>query len=174
MTRYYVMLSIMMAVPASAQTMDQPAPVAQCPQLLPPPPEMASWAHPVSVDAAKDARGLAAAGISVDQAVRATLKGTGDIQYITRPEKPGGSVSYGGMFGFVVKEAGTYRVALGSGAWIDILRGKKAIASAGHGHGPACSGIRKMVDFALKPGRYTLQIAANGDATLPLLVARAR
>ncbi len=63
-------------------------------------------------------------------------------------------------------------MALGSGAWIDILKGGKAVASTAHGHGPDCTGIRKMVDFPLTPGRYTLQIAANGEAALPLLVAR--
>jgi homogentisate 1,2-dioxygenase len=63
-------------------------------------------------------------------------------------------------------------VALGSGAWIDVLKGKAAMASVAHGHGPDCSGIRKMVDFRLSPGRYTLQIAANGEQTLPLMIAR--
>jgi hypothetical protein len=29
-----------------------------------------------------------------------------------------------------------------------------------------------MVDFPLKPGRYTLQIAANGTPDLSLMVAR--
>ncbi|WP_084465566.1 hypothetical protein [Sphingobium quisquiliarum] len=42
--------------------------------------------------------------------------------------------------------------------------------SVAHGHGPNCSGIRKMVDYSLHPGRYTLQIAANSEERLTLLV----
>ncbi|ABE63535.1 hypothetical protein Nham_2757 [Nitrobacter hamburgensis X14] len=62
-----------------------------------------------------------------------------------------------------VREAGTYRVALDSAAWIDLVRGRQAVISIAHGHGPACTGIRKIVDFPLAPGLYTLQIAANGQ-----------
>ena len=62
-------------------------------------------------------------------------------------------------------------MALGSGAWVDIVKDGKAIESVAHGHGPDCSGIRKMVDFPLEPGNYVLEIAANGQSQLPLLVA---
>lgn len=137
------------------------------------PPELVAWSSPVPVQAAKDARALAAAELTVGQAATATLLRTSDLHYVVRPEKPGGSVSYGGLFRFAVKESGAYRVALGSGAWIDVLKGKTAIESIAHGHGPECSDIRKMVDFSLKPGRYVLQIAANGGDSLPLLIARA-
>ena len=64
-------------------------------------------------------------------------------------------------------------MALGSGAWIDVVKDGKAIESTAHGHGPDCSGVRKVVDFPLQPGSYTLQVAANGQAQLPLLVTRA-
>ena len=69
---------------------------------------------------------------------------------------------------------GTYRVALGAGAWVDMLRDGKAIASTAHGHGPACSGIRKIVDFPLTPGSYVLQLAGSPDANIPVLVAMKR
>ena len=80
--------------------------------------------------------------------------------------------SHGGLVGFSVTEAGTYRVALGSGAWIDVVRGGKAAASTAHGHGPACSGVRKTVDFPLTPGRYILQIAGNGTPSIAVMVTR--
>ena len=47
-----------------------------------------------------------------------------------------------------------------------------AAVSVAHGRGPACSGIRKMVDFALEPGLYVLQIAGNGGPSLPVMIAR--
>jgi len=108
----------------------------------------------------------------VGQAADGTLVATPEVKYPLRPAKPGGSVSYGGLFGFTVTEAGTYRVALGSGAWIDVVKDGVAIESSAHGHGPDCSEVRKMVDFPLEPGSYTLQVAANGQPSLPLLVTR--
>jgi len=137
------------------------------------PPDLASWSARGSAQAARDAAGLSGARLAIGGAVDAALLPTGDVHYVTRPEKPGGSVSYGGLFAFDVTGAGTYRVALGSGAWVDVLRDGKPVASSAHGHGPACSTVRKMVDFPLKPGRYVLQVAANGEATLPILVTRA-
>jgi len=136
------------------------------------PPELAAWSSAIPKKAARDAKTIAAAELTPGQAVTAALVQTVDLHYVVRPEKPAGSVSYGGLFRFGVKEAGTYRVALGSGAWIDVLMGKTALVSIAHGHGPECSDIRKMVDFSLKPGRYVLQIAANGSDSLPLLVTR--
>ena len=53
-----------------------------------------------------------------------------------------------------------------------IKDGQPQISTA-HGHGPACSTIRKMVDFSLQPGRYVLQISANAEAEISVLVTRA-
>ncbi|MEP6867814.1 MAG: hypothetical protein ABJA20_04800 [Novosphingobium sp.] len=105
-------------------------------------------------------------------AAHLTLLQTPDVHYPLRPEKPGGSVSYGGLAQIVVREAGTYRVALGSAAWIDVVTGKRGLMPVTFGRGPDCTGIRKMVDFVLTPGRYTLQIAANGTPDVTVLVAR--
>lgn len=71
-----------------------------------------------------------------------------------------------------VHEAGTYRVALDSAAWIDLVRGNQAVKSIAHGRGPDCTGIRKMVDYPLTPGSYTLQISANGQPQMTALLAR--
>lgn len=136
------------------------------------PAELAGWSAASPLDAATGPAKFAKARLTIGSAVTAKLARTSDVTYAVRPEKPGGSVSYGGLFGFEVKQEGTYRIALGSGAWIDVLKGKKAITSSAHGHGPDCSGIRKMVDFPLKNGRYTLQIAANGQPQLTLLITR--
>lgn len=136
------------------------------------PAELSGWATPVPLGAAASPAQRQQAMLTPGRAITATLIQTGDIRYVVRPEKPGGSVSYGGLFGFDITEAGSYRVALGSGAWIDILRDGKAVMSSAHGHGPDCSGIRKMVDFPLTPGHYVLQIAANGSPDLPMLLAR--
>lgn len=96
------------------------------------------------------------------------------MRYVVPPEKPGKPATHGGLASFTVATPGTYRVALGAGAWVDVVRDGKAVASVAHGHGPACSTIRKMVDFRLTPGRYLLQIAGNADPVIPVMVAALR
>nr|WP_179220809.1 hypothetical protein [Sphingomonas laterariae] len=49
------------------------------------------------------------------------------------------------------------------------LRIGQQIATA---HGPACSGVRKMVDFRLKAGRHVLQIAGSASPAIALMVTR--
>jgi hypothetical protein len=156
----------------SAALADEPAPAPACAVPVAPSGELAPWSSPVALDAAGDAAGLRAARLPVGQAARVTLLATPVVKYSLRPEKPGGSVSYGGLLGVDIARAGTYRVALSSGAWIDMVKQGKAETSVAHGHGPECTGVRKMVDFALTPGSHTLQLGANGDAQITVLVAR--
>lgn len=89
------------------------------------------------------------------------------------PQKPTEPGATAGLALFQVTRAGTYRIALGSAAWIDVVRSGKPVASAAHGHGPACTGIRKIVDFRLTPGRYVLQLTGTQAPSVPVLIARA-
>lgn len=161
--------ALLCTAPAAAQMDHAPA---QCAAPADLPTAMASWRNPVPLQAGTDRKGAARAMLTPGQTVTLALLPTPRIAYPLRPAKPGGSVSHGGLASFTVKEAGTWRVALGSGAWVDVISGGQAATSIAHGHGPDCTGIRKMVDYDLKPGRYTLQIAANGEDSLPLLVTR--
>ncbi|WP_311268984.1 hypothetical protein [Sphingobium sp. WCS2017Hpa-17] len=158
---------LLCTAPAAAQMDHAPA---QCvaPADLPAP--MASWRNPVALKAGANRKAAARAVLTPGQTVTLALLPTPKVDYPVRPAKPGGSVSHGGLASFTVKEAGTWRVALGSGAWVDVISDGQAATSIAHGHGPDCTGIRKMVDYDLKPGRYTLQIAANGEDSLTLLV----
>jgi len=160
-----------LALPLAAQEMPMAAPV--CPQNAEPiPPELSSWSHKTPLTAARDEASLGSAVLAPGAAVELTLAETPAVSYIVRPSHPGGSVSHGGMLGVAIATPGTYRVAIGSGAWVDLVKGKILLESTGHGHGPNCSGIRKMVDFALQPGSYVLQIAGNGEAHIPVLIAK--
>ncbi|MFV0623464.1 homogentisate 1,2-dioxygenase [Sphingomonas sp. ac-8] len=170
MTAIILLPLLLAATPSQAvQTMDH-APVACASTPAPPPAELAGWSAGRPVRAGATAAG--AALLPIGHGVVATLLPTPKVRYAVRPEKPGGSVSNGGLFAFSVPTAGRYRIALGSGAWIDVLSGTTPATSVAHEHGPDCTGIRKMVDFDLQPGRYLLQVAGNGSPTLPLMVAR--
>lgn len=153
---------------AQASAGADPACAGKPPAALPA--SLADWRTPDAMKAAGNAKTAAKAALKPGAAVRATLLPTPKVAYPVRPEKPGGTVSYGGLFRFTVAREGVWRVALGSAAWVDVVRDGKAMRSVAHGHGPACSGVRKMVDYRLTPGTYTLQVAANGSDSLTLLV----
>jgi len=139
------------------------------------PPELAGWrGKPVVVRAAPSQAKLPAAGLTIGHRIDAALLPTPKVEFPVRPDKPGGSVSKSGLFGFDVPEDGLYRVALGSGPWVDVIEDGRALVSVAHGHGPDCSGIRKMVDYELKAGPHILQISGNGDAALALMVVKLR
>lgn len=161
--------------PGLAWAQDMPAMAGDAPACTAPaalPEALASWARPVPIMSAKDRAGARAVVLKPGQAVTMALHQTPFVTYPLRPAKPGGSVSFGGLAMFRVEQGGTWRVALGAGAWVDVVSGKVAATSIAHGHGPDCSGIRKMVDYTLAPGDYVLQIAANGTDSLPVLVTR--
>ena len=46
------------------------------------------------------------------------------------------------------------------------------VVSTAHGHGPPCSGIRKVVDFTLTPGRYVVQLTTGGDPVVGVIAFR--
>ncbi len=137
---------------------------------VPLPAGLEGWTRKQPVRAGATAK--TASSLPLGAGVTATLLPMTKIEYAARPEKPGDPASSGGIFTFKIPAAGRYRVALGSGAWIDVLSGTIPATSVAHGHGPDCTGVRKMVDFDLKPGRYLLQVTGSGSVTLPLMVAR--
>lgn len=166
-------LSAASARPAAAQDMAMPQAAPVCPRDAEPiPATLAAWTDRKPLTAATDEATLGTALLAPGTAIDLALAETPAVTYLVRPSHPGGSVSHGGMLRFTIASAGTYRVAIGSGAWLDVVAAAASLESVGHGHGPNCSGIRKMVDFALKPGSYVLQIAGNGEAHLPVLIAR--
>ncbi|TPG22312.1 hypothetical protein EAH87_00360 [Sphingomonas koreensis] len=83
--------------------------------------------------------------------------------------KPGNAA----LVPFEVDDDATYRVALSEKAWADVVSGPRVIKSIAHTHGPACSGITKVVDFPLKRGRYTLHITGLSAASVRVLIAKA-
>ena len=82
--------------------------------------------------------------------------------------------SEGGTFPLVIATAGTYRIALSANAWIDLVDKGIALRSTAHTPGPDCSGIAKIVDFALAPGTYQVQLSAAKEKAITVMVAAAK
>ena len=122
----------------------------------------------VELKAATASPELEAARLMLDKAATVTLHPGNDVRFVMAPEKHGDASSYGGMVVVDVREAGTYRIALSAGAWIDVLKDGTAIASTGHDHGSGC----KMVSFMLQPGRHVIQLSGNKEETIGVVAAR--
>lgn len=173
-----LLLSPVIAVAAG----DPPPPPAtearqpKCPEETEPlPPDLAAWAtHATRIPAAATAARLGEAVLPVDRAVDVELLPTRSVEFVARPGNPGGSVARGGQFRLTIPHAGTWRVAVGARAWIEVVVDGKPVESVGHGGGPACSGIRKVVDYALPAGDHVLMLSASDATVAELLVAEKR
>lgn len=157
---------LFLAAPASGTKAEMCANSEPLPAALP------AWRMPLPMRAVGAYREVSRARLTTGKAVELALLPTPKVAYFVRPEKPGGSSSYGGLVRFTVQQAGRWRVALGSGAWVDVVKDGAAMTSVAHGHGPRCSGVRKMVDYDLSAGTYLLQVAANDTDSVSLLVTR--
>lgn len=174
--RVAIVLGLAMALtaPVLAQQGEMPAkPAASCAAMdasLPAP--LADWNGKAAISTASSAEHLMHAPLTLGKGYEASLLNTPKVAMPVQPEKPGGSVAFAGLFSFTVPESGNYSVALGAAAWIDVLEDGKAVTPRSFGHGPECKSIRKIVVFPLKAGAHTLQISANADAKLKLMVAK--
>ncbi|MES2441310.1 MAG: hypothetical protein V4574_00650 [Pseudomonadota bacterium] len=67
------------------------------------------------------------------------------------------------MVMFSIRAVGPYEIATDQPGWIDLLPGfdgaTTAVEPASHRHGEACSPLRKILRFDLKPGVYRLYLS---------------
>ncbi len=94
------------------------------------------------------------------------------VQFPAAPGK-GAEDGYGGLLNLSLKQAARVGVALSGPAWVDVVTGDAPVASVEHGHGPDCSGIRKIVWFDLPAGRHIVQIAGSQAAVVRVMAADA-
>jgi len=146
-------LLLQAAVPVACPTPAAPLPAA-----------MAGWRAPVQATAGRE--------LAIGRAARVSLEPVTAVRFAAAPERSGKPGDRGGTYAFRIASAGTYRVALDSAAWVDVVGGGKPVALAAHGHGDRCAGIRKMVDYRLTPGRYVLQLSGTAQPAAVVMVAR--
>jgi hypothetical protein len=159
-------LAAILSAPAIAALAAKPA--ISCPAEPTLPPELADWSRAASsktiyaygTDLGADWSPLGAAKTALP------LHKFESLRYDIAPERKPDVYKFGGMIPIDVKKSGRLIVALDAGAWIDLVRDGVVVKSATHGHGPACSGIRKMVEFDVEQGRYLLQIVNAPTASI--------
>lgn len=135
------------------------------------PRELAGWSERTPLQAA--ARAPLAPVLVVGRAADVTLTDA-LIAPAAAPEKAPADGTHAGILQFRVARAGTYRVALGDKAWIDVVQRGRRIASAAHMMAPACSGVAKLVDFRLAPGRYFLQLSGAPQTRLAAMIVKVK
>lgn len=138
------------------------------------PAELSAWKSLSYVNAAKNADELNDAVLTLNHASLVGLSNTPKVKYPLRPANEGGTVSYGGIFQITIKESGIYRIALANASWIDMVKEGKAAVSIAHSGGPENFGIRKMLDYTLEAGIYTLQLSAGADSTSAVLITKVK
>jgi hypothetical protein len=169
--RFSAALGALLVVSATPALAQETAADAQCATIRPAFPRgFAGWSTRVPLAAGMVTRN--APVLAIGRGADLRLAGADRFTPAATPGKVADADALAGLALFQIARAGTYRVALGSGAWVDVVRGGRALAASAHGHGPMCTGIRKIVDFHLTPGRYVLQITGSRDATVPVLIAR--
>jgi len=140
----------------------QTATPAPCTADVPPPAGLEAWA---TVSA------ISMGPVDIGKTTGLRLQPSDKVAFALKPERAPAPGSFSGVYSFNVATAGTYRIALSAGAWIDIVRDGKTLASVAHTEGPPCSGIRKIVDFTLAPGSYRLQLSSARAEEMRVLVA---
>lgn len=155
-------LAMLLTVPAMPQTVPADDACAAVRPMIPP--ELAGWSQPVALVAGDGAT------LRLGEAADVTLVAQDTAELAVTPEKPSQPGRFAGTLHLRIETAGTVEVALGGKAWVDLVRDRTARVSAGHGHGPQCSGIAKIVRFAVTPGEYVLKITASVDPRIRVLV----
>lgn len=131
----------------------------------------ATVAPPMGLEAWATVSGIATDAIEPGRTMRLKLQPIAAVKLALLPERPPAPGTFGGLYRVTIATAGTYRVALAAGAWIDLIHSGKSVFASGHMEGPACSGIRKIVDFALEPGSYMLQLSGAKATDMRVLIA---
>ncbi|MCG4273194.1 hypothetical protein [Acetobacter senegalensis] len=137
------------------------------------PPELSGWAHPVEGKATGAQKTSSAFSLTLGQAAQVPLLPASERQFVLQSGALKHHFDFAGMVRFHISKKETYRVMLGGKAWIDVVSDGKSLDSVAHQHGPACSGIVKMVDFILEPGDYVLQLSGNAQQDVKVMILQA-
>lgn len=156
---------------APASVLAAPPAADICKEAPPPPEPWASWGQ--SGHAIAGGEAASAPRLILGKPVLASLRPVSQVQFPAKPAKVQPK-RYGGLFTLAVKEPARVGIALSGPAWVDVVTGSSASVAVDHGHGPECSGIRKIVWFDLGPGLHLVQIADAPTREIRVMAADAR
>jgi hypothetical protein len=117
----------------------------------------------------------AAPALAMDRLYELKLARQSEVHFAAPPGRPSPSDgSYGTLLHLRVPQPGTYRIALDSKVWVDVLADGAALAAGDFTGRPGCSAPHKIVEFVLPAGKtLILQLSGATTATVRLSVTRA-
>lgn len=160
-----IVAALMLVSPATAFALS----LSACPAKPAMPEPWLTWTSPAKARAGNDV--ATATPVPLARAVEAALAPAAQVQYAVAPAKPPMENTYGGVFRVNIAHAARVGIALSVGAWVDMVEDGKIVDSVDHGHGPACTGIHKIVWFDLKPGAHIVQIANAPAPAIRIMAA---
>jgi len=119
--------------------------------------------HPIRAAA----HASAAPRVDLDTLYIVTLAPRADVAFAHPPGKVvGGDAGTAGLLVFHPARAGSYRITLDAGMWIDAVNGNQLIDSTGFRGRAPCGTIHKSVEWSLPAADVVVQI--SGPATAPI------
>lgn len=102
------------------------------------------------------------------------LVGQSAVTFLVKPGKPTlDDGAQAGMASVKVAQAGRYRVSITSGHWLDLVSGSTLVRSRDFQGQRGCARPKKIVEFDLDAGEYTLQLSGGPDETVFVSVTAA-
>lgn len=78
---------------------------------------------------------------------------------------------HAGIVQITVPTAGVWRLSASTGLWADVIGPNGAIKSTAFGALAPCTSIRKVVEFPLSAGTYTVQLSGNPGPDTRLMLS---
>jgi hypothetical protein len=128
-------------------------------------------APPAGIEGWNESAATTMGPIAIGRRTGLMLRPVAKVAFAPAPGRAPKPDTFGGVYSINVATAGTYRIALDAGAWIDLVGNGKAVEPVAHAEGQPCSGIRKIVDFTLVAGRYAIQLSGAREAPMRILIA---
>jgi hypothetical protein len=97
--------------------------------------------------------------LAVGPATRLTLLPAAEVTPVVGSDHKAKAGTSAGLAALDIARVGKLDIALSTAAYVDLVSDGKIAASSGHRNGNACTGIRKIVTFDVKPGRYVVQLS---------------
>ena len=148
--RSVVLLTLLVASPAFAQTCPSPA----------------GWAKPARHLAAREPEMKFALATGTSNEIG--LFAAKDVKLAVTTDRKPKPDTMAGLAALDVKKAGTLDVILSSATYVDIVRDGQVLKSTGHTDLKQCAGFRKSVAFEVTPGRYIVQLTDAPDKSVKM------
>src|SRR5262245_46039553 len=107
------------------------------------------------------------------KAVAMSLVPFAEAKFVLPPERqPKDPKSFAGVVQFAGGDAGTYKITLSAGAWIDVAQNGKLLKSVDFSGAVECPYVRKSVQFKIGPQPFAVQLSGVDEPAIDFVVTK--